>query len=63
MLDSQTSLLISSVSINIILLIKDIFRHLKKSECCGSKIEMRTSGATSPEPKVEDNNNNNISQI
>lgn len=47
-MDNETKLLISSIVLNAFLLIKDIFNKIKKSECCGSKIEMR--GGTSPEP-------------
>lgn len=41
-MDEQLALLITSVSVNVLLVVKEIFAHIKKSRCCGAEIEMET---------------------
>ena len=39
-MDEQLALLITSVSVNVLLVVKEVFAHIKRSKCCGVDIEM-----------------------
>jgi hypothetical protein len=63
MVDNQTSLLISSVVINVLLIVERIMSKMKRSKCCNSEIEMNTSKSSIDlnNIKISDNNSNEVS--
>jgi hypothetical protein len=42
-MDSQTALLVSSVVINVLLIIDKFLRRITKSKCCGSELTLESS--------------------
>jgi regulatory protein YycI of two-component signal transduction system YycFG len=42
-MDSQTALLVSSVVINVLLIIERFMKRITKSKCCGSEITLEPS--------------------
>ncbi len=42
-MDNQTSLLVTSVIVNLLLILERFLKRITKSECCGSKIELEKS--------------------
>jgi hypothetical protein len=53
-MDSQTALLVSSVVINVLLIIERFMKRITKSKCCGSEITLE------PSKSVADLNISNI---
>jgi hypothetical protein len=53
MVDSNTSLLISSIIINVLLIIERIMSKMKRSKCCGSELEMKTSSPNKSNSGIE----------
>jgi len=51
-MDEQLALLITSVAVNFLLVVKEIFAHIKKSRCCGAEIEMDNNKELPPVPTV-----------
>ena len=56
-MDNQTSLLVSSVVINILLIIERFMKRITKSECFGTKLELERSKSTN---NIQELNLNNI---
>ena len=56
-MDSQTSLLVSSVVINILLIIERFLKRITKSECCGSKVELERSTSVKEFSNIQVENN------
>jgi len=42
-MDSQTALLVSSVVINVLLIIERFMKRITKSKCCGSELTLEPS--------------------
>jgi hypothetical protein len=59
MVDSTTSLLISSIVINILLVIERFLKRITKSKCCGSELTLEPSKSSIDlhNIKISDNSN------
>lgn len=51
-MDTQIALLITSVSMNILLIVKDFVKRIKRSDCCGSHLDLSTDKPPQNEPPV-----------
>jgi len=63
MVDNQTSLLISSVVINVLLIVERFMKRITKSKCCGSELTLEPSKSSIDlnNIKISDNNSNEVS--
>jgi hypothetical protein len=55
-MNSETSLLVSSVIINVLLIVERIMSRMKRSNCCGNIVEMSS-------PSSSNNTELNLSNI
>lgn len=59
-MDTQTQLLISSVIINILLVIERTLARVKRSQCCGNTVEMKNENELKTSKTTQDLNKNDI---
>jgi|LakMenE18May11ns_1017448.scaffolds.fasta_scaffold9868399_2 hypothetical protein len=60
-MENNSQMLLASVIINVLLILERMFNKIKKSECCGSKLELITTN--SPTKSNSEREIKNLSDI
>ncbi len=59
-MENNSQMLLASVIINVLLILERMFNKIKKSECCGSKLELITTNSPTKSNSEREINLSNI---